>query len=136
VPSHAFQTAFKANPATWTAASLDDCSIVELRTLARLLGIPEGTTKADRIERLLETAELRLTLSRFPDGRAGAEQLVATYKGNVLREWCRQVHGWIGPTKMDRAIVLINWRTKCRKDGQAFLAELRANKSPQIRMDI
>ena len=138
--SHSFRVAFNQSPADWSRESLLPCSVTELDILAKLLGIPAGSTKQDRVTKLLNAAEVRVLLAPYgedKDDRTIPAALASAFKAKELHDLCVRIHGWIAPNKFGRAIVLLNWRNKCRHDGQRYLDELKAApRNKQTRMNL
>jgi len=103
-------------------SSLPKLSLRELQTLAKLLGSPSYGTK-ETLVRLLAQRELRFKLARFTDN---PEELAVSYRRESLRDMCREAGIWRSGNKRALSAGLLNWRNRCRAQGQAFLAEMQS----------
>jgi hypothetical protein len=107
----------------WNEFELPKLSLRELQTLAKLLGSPSYGTKETLIVRLLAQRELRFKLARFTDN---PEELAISYRRESLRDMCREAGIWRSGNKRALSAGLLNWRNRCRAQGQAFLAEMQS----------
>jgi hypothetical protein len=107
----------------WNEADLQKLSVAELQGLAKLFGALTSGSKPELAERLLIYRKLRVRLSRYGDD---AEALANEHKRESLREMCDALNLWKSGSKVQLAAGLLNWRNRCRFEGQTFLAELRA----------
>lgn len=114
--------AMKTPPHRWSREQLAQLRNVELACLCQLLGVAHSGTKATKIARLLDLAELRTRLSLFerPD------QLADRYRLRELKHMARRAGTYAHTTKYGVAAGLLNWRNEARRRGQQFYAELQA----------
>jgi hypothetical protein len=107
----------------WNEYELPKLTLRELQTLAKLLGSPSYGTKERLVVRLLAQRKLRFKLSRFTDN---PEELAISYRRETLRDMCREAGIWRSGNKRALSAGLLNWRNRCRAQGQAFLAEMQS----------
>ena len=107
----------------WNEFELSKLSMRELQGLAKLLGCPSYGTKEALIVRVLAQRELRFKLARFTDN---PEELAISYRRESLRDMCREAGIWRSGNKRALSAGLLNWRNRCRAQGQAFLAEMQS----------
>jgi hypothetical protein len=112
-----------ADSAEWTAENLAKLSIAELQGLAKLWGAPHSGSKLELAERLLVHRKIRLCLGAYGDD---PEALANAHKREGLRSMCDALNLWKSGSKIQLAAGLLNWRNRCRQEGQSFLAQLRA----------
>jgi len=125
----AFSAALTTPPDRWTSAQLNELRAVELEYLCRLLGVAHSGTKAARIARLIDMADLRTILA--PYERPG--QLTPFFSRATLAQLCKRAGTYAHSTKYGLAAGLLSWRNACRQRGQAFHAEMRAARAAQPR---
>ena len=101
----------------WNEYELPKLTLRELQTLAKLLGSPSYGTKERLVVRLLAQRKLRFKLSRFTDN---PEELAISYRRETLRDMCREAGIWRSGNKRALSAGLLNWRNRCRAQGQAF----------------
>jgi len=123
----AFSAALKTPPDRWTRDQLTVLRAVELAYLCRLLGVAHSGTKAARIARLLDMADLRTILAPYerPD------QMTPFFSRRSLVQLCKRAGAYAHSTKYGLAAGLLSWRNECRRKGQAFHAEMRAARAAQ-----
>jgi len=107
----------------WNGADLQKLSMAELQGLAKLFGAPTSGSKSELAERLLTYRKIRIRLSRYDDN---AESLAQSHGRESLRSMCDALNLWKSGSKVQLAAGLLNWRNRCRVEGQTFLAEMRA----------
>jgi hypothetical protein len=98
----------------------------ELVFLCRVMGIPDYGNKQTRIVRLLSLRICRKELAKFGSDYTALQEVVASFKKSRLHWMATQACLWKSGTKIQLAQVLLNWRNKCRHDGQKYLAECDA----------
>jgi hypothetical protein len=54
------------------------------------------------------------------------EELAISYKREALRNMCREAGIWRSGNKRALSAGLLNWRDRCRAQGQAFLVDMRS----------
>jgi hypothetical protein len=118
-----FELVYDFQSERWNEPELPTLTLLELQTLAKLLGSPSYGTKKTLIVRLLAQRELRFKLSRFTDN---PQELAISYRRESLRDMCREAGIWCSGNKRALSASLLNWRNRCRARGQAFLAEMRS----------
>lgn len=110
----------------WNERDLTTLSGTELVFLCRVLGIPDYGNNETRITRLLAILICRQELSKFGSDYAALLEVVAAFKKPRLHWMAAQACLWKSGTKIQLAQVLLNWRNKCRHDGQKYLEECEA----------
>jgi hypothetical protein len=115
-----FKAILKTKPGDWTAAQLGLLTATELTYLCRLLAIPHSGTKAQRVARLLDIADLRTILAPYTN----PYQMTPIFTRRTLAALAKRAGIWNGSTKYGLAASLIGWRDQCRSDGQRFHAEI------------
>jgi hypothetical protein len=123
------RAALNTPPHRWTHPQLSGLRAAELGALCRLLGVPHSGTKAQRIARLLDVADLRTTLASYE--RPG--QMTPFFSRKSLAAMARRAGIYAGSNKYGLAAGLLNWRNECRRRGQEFYAELQAAHARQPR---
>jgi hypothetical protein len=110
------------HPSDWTAADLAELRGEELAALCLLMGIPHSGTKATRIARLLDAADLRTILASYdrPD------QMTPFFSRTSLVTLAKRAGVYTGMGKYGLAAGLLNWRNECRRKGQAYQEAARA----------
>lgn len=116
---------------------LTECTGDELEALCRLLGIPYSGTKVVKINRLLDMADLRVTLSTWGEwhcddfheaqkkARELAEEIVTRYKRSELVAMARRAKIFYGVPKFGIVVALLQWRDECRMKGYLFNDEIK-----------
>lgn len=114
----------------WNEYDLPKLSLREIQVLCRLLGSPKSGSKEKVIARLLAVRQVRLKLSRFQDD---PHAIVPEFRKEALKHMAREAGLWRSGNKIQLATVLLNWRNKCRHDGQKFFEDISAElaKRPQ-----
>ena len=107
----------------WNEYELPKLSLRELQVLAKLLGCPFSGAKEILVVRLLAHRQLRFKLARFGDDPA---PLMEAYRREALRNMCKEAGIWRSGNKRALAAGLLNWRDRCRLNGQKFYQELQA----------
>jgi hypothetical protein len=107
----------------WNEADLQKLSVAELQGLAKPFGAPTSGSKSELADRLLTYRKIRIRLSRYDDD---AEALANEHRREGLRQMCDALNLWKSGSKVQLAVGLLNWRNRCRHEGQQFLAQLRA----------
>jgi len=102
---------------------LSKLSLRELQTLAKLLDCASYGTVETLVVRLLAQRELRVKLARFTDN---PDELASSYQRESLRDMCREAGIWRSGNKRALSAGLLNWRDRCRAQGQAFSAEIQS----------
>lgn len=117
-----FRSILRTSPANWTAATLADLRAIELEALCRLMAIPHSGTKAQRLARLLDAADLRTTLAPY----TSPGQMTPLFSRRTLVSMANRAGIWSGGTKWALANGLLGWRDACRAKGQRFRDEMIA----------
>jgi len=116
---------------------IEPCTGDELEALCRLLGVPYSGTKAARVVRLLDMADLRMTLSTWGEydhedfmkshkkAYEIAKEVAAKYKKTELIGMAKRAKVFYSLPKHGIVISLLQWRDKCRSMGQKFNEEIR-----------
>lgn len=102
-------------------ADLRALSMIQLEAFAKLLGIPFSGDRAKRVERIFDALSVRhfLTASDEPNF------YISKYSRRELVRYTKLADSFVGSTKYGLAVGLLNWRTKCRRDGEKFFEEMR-----------
>lgn len=116
-----------------TRGDLKTLSLDQLEAFARLLGIPHSGIREKRVQRIYNALVVRhlLTESDNPNYYA------AKYRLAVLKRHTKNVGSYAGLNKYGLAVGLLNWRIRCRTNGQRFYNKMRAeaaNHPKQIRL--
>lgn len=125
---------YKSNPRTWQRDDLEACTGDELEALCLLLGTATSGTKAHRIERLLDHANLRTELAEWGEfgdtdedmKNALVSMLSQRYKGSALKALAKRAGTIHYRSKRVIILALLRWRNECRRKGQLFNTEYRA----------
>lgn len=112
---------FNAHSQRWNPDELGHLSLLELQTLAKLLGAPHSGTKEQLITKLLAIRTIRLKLSNF---RPKPDLLAAAFKKRELRAMCKEAGLWKSGNKLQLAATILSWRERCRQKGQNILEEI------------
>jgi hypothetical protein len=107
----------------WNEYEIPKLFLRELQVLAKLLGCPFSGVKEILVVRLLAHRQLRLKLARFGDDPA---PLMEAYRREALRDMCKEAGIWRSGNKRALAAGLLNWRDRCRLNGQKFFAEMQS----------
>jgi hypothetical protein len=107
----------------WNEYELPKLLLRELQVLAKLLGCPFSGAKEILVVRLLAHRQLRFKLARFGDDPA---PLMEAYGREALRDMCKEAGIWRSGNKRALAAGLLNWRDRCRLNGQKFFAEMQS----------
>ncbi|NER95069.1 MAG: hypothetical protein F6J86_14735 [Symploca sp. SIO1B1] len=126
----------------WERLELSALSCKCLEALSYIMGIPKSGKKEQKIQRLLDMAEVREAIQEFkpperisstdPNERDNwkeicdvAQQLADKYLGKELRAFCSKVKRFAVSTKWGMAMSLLSWRSECNAKGQRFVQEMR-----------
>jgi len=116
---------------------LEPCTLDELEALCRLMGVAHSGTKAVRIARLLDMAALRIELAEWGEYRVDdfmeshkeahkiAEEVTARYKRKELIAMAKRAKTFYSIPKHGIVIGLLQWRERCRMQGQRFNDEIK-----------
>lgn len=104
----------------WNEFDLSTLPAKELQFLCLMGGLPYTGTKEKVVVRLLSCRICRLELSKFGDD---PHEVAAAFKRDRLRWMCQQANLWKSGSKVQLAVVLLNWRNRCRHEGQKFYRE-------------
>ncbi len=104
----------------WNEFDLETLPNRELEFLSRMMGIAFSGTKSARIVRLLSCRIVRRELSKFEANPDGVKALTEQFKRSRLRWMCDQAHVWKSGNKLQLAVCLLNWRNRCRREGNAY----------------
>ena len=127
IASHLFQTlAFDVKSQLWNDYELPKLTMVELRTLAMLFGCPKSGNKEWLVSRLLAVRIVRMELAKFGSDYAAVEALAAELRKERLKWMAEQAGTWRSGNKLQLATCLMNWRNRCRVEGQKIMDELLA----------
>ncbi|NER50732.1 MAG: hypothetical protein F6J92_29485 [Symploca sp. SIO1A3] len=127
----------------WLPEELFALSCKCLEALSYIMGIPKSGKKVQKIQRLLDMAEVRKAIWEFnppdrlnstdPNERENweqicdvAQQLADKYLGRELRAFCKKVKRFAVSTKWGMAMSLLSWRKECNAKGQRFVQQMRA----------
>ncbi|NER45979.1 MAG: hypothetical protein F6J92_04685 [Symploca sp. SIO1A3] len=127
----------------WEKVELEALSCKCLEALSYIMGIPKSGKKVQKIQRLLDMAEVRKAIREFnppdrlnstdPNERENweqicdvAQQLADKYLGRELRAFCKKVKRFAVSTKWGMAMSLLSWRRECNAKGQRFVQQMRA----------
>lgn len=110
----------------WNEDDLPKLRVAELRLLSQLLGGPKSPPKAELVTRILCTRLIRLEIARFGSTREAAQDLAQSARKERLKWMAKQMKLWRSGSKIQLAIVLINWRDRARLEGQKLLDTLRS----------
>ncbi|HSI11758.1 MAG TPA: hypothetical protein VK961_06920 [Chthoniobacter sp.] len=117
---------FNFDAEEWNEFELAKLRTWELSILSQLLGGPKSLERTEFVTRILCTREVRFKIARYASDRAAAEQLAADHRKEALKWMAKQMKLWRSGSKIQLAITLIQWRDRCRMEGQKRLEELRA----------
>jgi hypothetical protein len=118
----------------WNDFDLSKLPSRELEFLSRIMGIAHSGTKEKRIVRLLSCRIVRKELSRFADDPGEVEP---AFKRERLKWMCQQAGLWRSGNKRALATVLLNWRNRCRLEGQIYLqACINETKAQPIQLNL
>ena len=98
---------------------------VELDVVSTLMGIPRHGTKKKKIDRIIDLWDLRHTLTEYGPSLEGAQELANFYRRVELHDMARRAKIWKSGNKIGLAVVLLNWRDRCRRKGKEFLTEAK-----------
>lgn len=115
----------------WNEDELPKCSLEEVRHLAMLLGSPKSGPKEKVIVRLLAVRQVRLAVAKYPLNEEGAKALVADNQKERLKWMAKEAGLWRSGNKLQLAIVVLQWRDRCRAEGQKLLAAWQAAAASQ-----
>lgn len=126
-PSKLFHDlAFNADHEGWNDFDVPTLSMLELRTLCLLLGAPKSGTKEKVSTRLLAVRIVRQRLKKYSHDQEGVGAVMADWKKEQLKWMAKEAGIWRSGNKRQLAIGLLNWRTRCRAEGQKVLVQLLA----------
>lgn len=126
-----FKTLVRSPLTEWTLPRFSELSAIQLEALCILLGIPKSGNKAQKINRLVQTAEVRLVLDRYrarhETPEKGIADLANEYTVSELKDLCRKVNCFYSlPTKYAIAASLFNWRANSIKRGIEAYRQVKA----------
>ena len=115
-----------------TVFDLQSLEMKHLEAFSRLLGIHWSGDKEKRIERLYSAIRMRLKLAQVKE----PDELVKNHKRTELSELAKSVGVIHYVSKYAIAVSLLNWRNKCRQNGQKFKMEMteEIRNNPQKRL--
>lgn len=116
-----------------TRQDLRALSNVQLEAFAKLLGIPFSGDHPKRVERIFAALETRHFLTASDDPTFYETR----YSRKDLVKYTKKINSFVSSTKYGLAVGLLNWRTRCRREGTRFYREMQTElaKSPrQIRL--
>ena len=97
-------------------------SLHSLQAAFQVAEMPLDDTAAVRRKITPETAAILIE----PIQGEGGVRTPAVHFLKSLRQMCDAVNIWKSGSKVQLAAGLLNWRNRCRLEGQAFLTQLRA----------
>jgi len=117
----------------WNEWDIPKLKLKEIQFLCQALGAPKSGTKEKISIRLLAVRQVRLKISKYPATDDGVYALVADYPKEALKWMAKEAGLWRSGNKKQLAVVLLNWRTRVRVEGQKFLdqAFAAAAKTPR-----
>jgi hypothetical protein len=110
----------------WNEYDLPKLTLREIQCLCMLLCSPKSGTKEKVVTRLLAVRQVRIKLAPFAASREGMEAVVLSFRKEALQWMAKEAGLWRSGNKLQLANVLINWRERCRAEGQKFLQEALA----------
>jgi hypothetical protein len=115
----------------WEDESTPNITLAEIQFLCRALGAPKSGTKERVWVRLCAIRQVRAKISKY-HGDAEIESLVNDFPKISLRRMAKEAGVWRSGNKRQLAITLLNWRTRARQQGSAFVQEqfAQAKKQP------
>jgi hypothetical protein len=105
----------------WNEWDVPKLQLKEIQFLCKCLGAPKSGTKEKISVRLLAVRQVRLKISKYPSTDEGACALAAEFNKESLKWMAKEAGQWRSGNKKQLAIVLLNWRTRVRQEGQKFL---------------
>ena len=108
-----------------TLNNLNGLKSIELDVVSTLMGIPRYGTKEKKIARIIDLWDLRHTLTGYEPSLEGAQELANLYRRVELHDMARRAKVWRSGNKIGIAVVLLNWRDRCRRKGKGFLTETK-----------
>jgi hypothetical protein len=102
----------------WNEYDLSTLPAADLVFLCRVAGIAHTGAREKLIVRLLSCRIVRFELSKFADD---PHAVAAAFNRDRLRWMCIQANLWKSGSKPQLAVVLLNWRNRCRMEGQKHL---------------
>lgn len=127
-----FRKIIKSPLTEWHSHLFLELSSTQLEALCILLGIPKSGTKAQKIQRLIATVEVRVLLERYLKRCNSLQEAIYTleheYKASELKALCRQVGAFYSKLSNKYAIAtsLMNWRNNCLQRGKEAYQQVKA----------
>ncbi|NER26011.1 MAG: hypothetical protein F6J96_36040 [Symploca sp. SIO1C2] len=115
----------------WERVELEALSCKCLEALSYIMGIPKSGKKEEKIQRLLDMAEVRLAIKDFSfkedweEFKVEAQSLANKYLGRDLKALCKKVKQFAPSNKYGMASALLGWKKNCNARGQRFVQEMR-----------
>ena len=105
----------------WNEWDIPKLKLKEIQFLCCALGAPKSGTKEKISIRLLAVRQVRLKISKYPATEDGIAAMVADFPKEPLKWMAKESGLWRSGNKKQLAVVLLNWRTRSRAEGQKFL---------------
>lgn len=113
----------------WTEEKLIQLTVVQLRSLCALCGIPTSGKKSVLIHRIVTLTSLHRLLTPYCGkltetvGYDESARLAAIFSGARLTQMCKTAGVFYALNKVGKAASLISWRRQCARNGQKFYRE-------------
>lgn len=107
----------------WNEYDVAKLRMIELQTLAMLVGAPKSGRKDDVVVRVLAVRCVREKLSKFGNDAA---EVLPHFRKEALKHMARECGLWRSGNKLQLAAVLLTWRNRVRAEGEKLLGELIA----------
>ncbi|MEA3211679.1 MAG: hypothetical protein QOE70_4736 [Chthoniobacter sp.] len=123
----------------WNEYELAKLTLNELQSLAILFACAKTGTKEELVTKVLAIRLIRIRVAPYESSRDGARELTTKFDGRALRQMCKEANLWRSGNKIQLAIGLINWRDRCRREGQKALAAAQqsaASKPRQLTLQL